>query len=284
MLKDTEYTEPERRILERLESKLPGERLEAELELNALGGAGITFLLKVIQVEGAKLQGRKKMLGAIVGVIVALVVPTIIALVAMGHVTALPGLAGLSGLGALGVMLAPSPRRLRATELLGQSTDPRAIGPIADALSTQDPKAKLALIKSLFRLMPMLNHESNLEVTPSQRDRLRKLLFTRDPDRESELAIVLIDGLVSLRDIGALHALHTVSKKRVSTESGKLALRKAFQGIAELEAIKLMQDAPNSLLRASSANGDQLLRAASANIETPAEQLLRPGSANGDTS
>jgi hypothetical protein len=282
-VKYSEDTDQERGLLKRLESKLPGERLEAELELNALGGAGTTFLLKIIENENANVQGRKRLLGLIVGLTVAIVVPTVIAMVALGLFAALSGLIGLSGLGALGTMVAPGPRRLRATELLGQSTDARAIGPIADALSTQDQKAKLALIKSLFRLLPMLNYERNLQVTESQRDRIRKLLFTRDLDRESELAIVLIDGLVALQDIGALHVLHTISKKRVTTASGNLALQKAFQGIADLEAIKLQQDAPNSLLRASSDNGDKLLRAASSNGETPAEQLLRPWSTNGDT-
>jgi hypothetical protein len=180
-------------------------------------------------------------------------------------------------------LLAPSARKVRATELLAQGSDANAIGALADALSTQDLKAKLALVPPIYRLLPAVTPAIAADLSPHQREQLRKLLLARNLDKEAELITVLADAMVVMKDTASLQPMRLLAQRKASTASGSRAQSHINQCIDALENIQAMEDDATSLLRAGKPNADTLLRPSAYERETPAEQLLRPGSANRDT-
>lgn len=167
-------------------------------------------------------------------------------------------------------------RREGILRILNDCDDRSILGPMAELLENRflDPSP------ALIRLLPTLRASDADMLTPHQRLCLYRRLRSREYRRSraakaEELALAI---LKALEQIGEPEAIPYVEHMAASAKAAQLR-QAAEDCLPYLEKRSAERRETETLLRASAPQAafEELLRAAQANAETPAHQLLRPG-------
>lgn len=152
---------------------------------------------------------------------------------------------------------------------LGQSADPRMAGAFALCLSDQSAEIRKAASNVLKELLPKLQESDRSRFSSAEREALVKALGGKD----EALTLAILKALEQIGDDQALARVQELSAR------GSAAVRSAAADcLPFLQARAEEARQARTLLRASQPepSGDELLRPAQAEPETPTEQLLRP--------
>ncbi len=175
-----------------------------------------------------------------------------------------------------------SARAKSAAKALLQYDDPRAIGPLAEMLTTEDAELRGEIRRALLKLLPEAPMSLRASITVEQTDCLNKALTAKDP----ELELAILKGLHQFGTGRSLLAVRTLAQGEdweVWSNSGRgprSALRQAAVDLVPiLESVAREEALRDTLLRPASSpdSPDQvLLRPVGPSTNIDETQLLRP--------
>jgi hypothetical protein len=277
--KDSEKTDPSRAALSDLDSRNKKKRERAKVELERLGADSIEEVLTLVRSEAEKRRKRKRNLKVCLTMYLTFVGVCIVVWLGNGVVTGswshFPKqlFNSFSSFGALSAMMAATQTQKAGTEWLAQFNDPRAIGPLLDALVLKDTKLQEVARAALKRLLPQANRDHASLLTVEHRGILRSQL--RSKDREFRLAV--LKSLPLLEDLDALPVVeslvHDLEKQGQPDETVLSAARETLSDLKDLQQLARERE---TLLRPSeAADGSHLLRPVTSKPEAEPEKLLR---------
>jgi hypothetical protein len=277
--KDSEKIDQSRAALGDLDSRNKQKREQAKIQLERLGADSIEDVLTLVRSEAEKRSKRKRNLKICLTMYLTFVAVCIVIWLGNGIVTGNWGhfpkqvFNSFSSFGALSAMLAATQAQKAGTEWLAQFNDPRAIGPLLDALILKDSKLQEVARGALKRLLPQANRDHASLLTADQRGILR--LQLRSKDRDFRLAV--LKSLPLLEDLDALPAVesfvHDIEKQSQPDET---VLSTARETLSDLKDLRQLARERETLLRPSEAAEDShLLRPVTSTSEADPEKLLR---------
>lgn len=168
-------------------------------------------------------------------------------------------------------------RRRALAARLAEYEDVRAVGPLADLLTTSDPRLRKTARVGLIRLLPLLTSGDAHWLPPEQRDRLCQVL--EDAERQPELAEAILRAFAHVGDGNVLGAVQRVADMRARAARHKLLKATARECLPILRARIGQENARQTLLRPhTSPHGDPatLLRGTTQADAPCSAELLRP--------
>lgn len=170
--------------------------------------------------------------------------------------------------------------------ILEHTEDLKLIGPAISMYIHRDGplRTRMALGKTLCRLLPQLRSSHSILFTGSQKQDLLRLLSTvastDNADEKSIIVRVTLQTLKALEQIGDESAIPVVQNLASPTLNQNTMVQQAASECLEFLRVNAgRQREMQTLLRASAAATaapDTLLRPASGSMDTAPEQLLRP--------
>ena len=298
-MKEQNRTTEGRELVKGLMSRFLGERIHAQERLKAMGPGAVDALLAVIDAEQRKLRIRRRIYYGIVGSFVLIGLPLAAWIVyrgmmvgnseAMGKALggALGGIIGGWGGGLVGGTIAlmfPSQFQIAASAALAQVDDPRAVGPLLEAVvSKMNPSvdSRVSAAMALLRMLPNLGAEEYELLTAHQRNCIHRLLREPHVSKETDLVLAALD---TIRRVGDTRALPAVTRLAESSAGDALSLAKCHNVAHDcrdhLLSLQQSVSAAESLVRPSQPPGEEstILLRPTPTTETPANLLLRaPG-------
>ena len=259
------------RLIKHLGSKDVQLRVMAERDLRAMGSAAIEPMLLAV-VEELRSRGRWQLFcAALIGIVVAV---DIIKAIEHGLFSVNP--AGLASILLFFLRLPGATTRQRSlVHILADINDPRAVGPLADALAftdSSDWEARKVAKASLIRILPQLRSSDAHMLNGTQRKQLGGALSGRDKP-------LILATLKALEQVGDERDLPFVEKV---CSADREVMEAAKACLLFLRIRTEQKKVSNTLLRASSPNSatpDMLLRPATGKRPTEPQTLLRAGCA-----
>ncbi len=273
-----------KKALQKWNSPFIDVHLDADAELKSWGAKTPELLLQLLQGE-MLLQKRKKslfyaLLTFGIGIGIAWIVLSLFIL----HKPELLGLLGMLGsFGGLAALFSPSRHYLYAMQVLSETEDVRFVGYLAEALFIQvDARTKIAIARTLFRLLPQLTPESSGNLTNKHRNALYRILRTNNLDREASIVLATLDALERLNDTNAIPGVKALSQSTGTSPRQHTIREKARVVLIHLEEVRANSEMGSQLLRAAmpTVSGAELLRPASKSHEEEPQLLLRPSNDN----
>jgi hypothetical protein len=269
------------RLAKDLESRDKAKREQVQQEMERLGPAAIGDVLSLVQKEADKRRRRQRFIqwGLIIygGVIALIVAIWAVRGAATGDWDGFPRdiLKSFGSLGGLFIAYAAvSASQKAGTEFLAKYNDPRAIGPLLDALEFPDKKLQGVVLSALVRLLPTLEPQHSETLTAEQRGILRARLKTGPADF-TEAALKALSVLGDTAAIPDVEASIQRLERQKSADPGLLTAARTT--LSRLEEIRERLREKETLLRpADAVEGDRLLRPAESAGEVDPAVLLRP--------
>lgn len=268
-------------LLRRLSSRKEAARAEALREARALPPEDLLELVRLTHRSGSRAW---KQAGKISGIVVTLyfleqvfnqkLYPLDVALIALS----MPISLRLSS--------AATSRQQALAKLLEEVEDVRFIGPalaLLHPVETRDKATKQVARSVLKRLLPRLTATDHDLLTSAQKHSLLILLTMRYDDVDLTLAI--LKALEQIGDEKAIPVVEELSHEPAASVNMRRVRDAANDCLPFLRARVKQAEQSQMLLRASMPDApDTLLRAASAQPDvTPAEELLRPQESEHET-
>jgi hypothetical protein len=270
----------------KLRSRRIGERIEAEVALQAMGPAAIDGLLAVISKEQRTRRRRRNIYFGIVALFCLTCLPAAAWVVYTALATHNPGLFGALGgilgggggglLGGFAWLLAPTQNQVLANGVLSRIEDKRAVGPLLQALQsvTTDPFSRTAAGIALLKIAHKLHKDDETHIDAEQRACLNKALRATDPRRESDFLAALLVLAAKVGDAETLVAIEPLTHKTSSHERESNVLQMARESYDQLKwRIERSRDSATLLRPTAAGAPDSLLRPASG-VQTMEDQLL----------
>lgn len=169
----------------------------------------------------------------------------------------------------------------QALNAISREQDTQAIGHVLSILmgGTSDVETIKTAQNTLLHLLPDLKEEELSRLSAWQRLYLYGGIKFRNPDRDGELQIALLDTFERLKDTRAIPAVQKLLRREVKTGKGRRVHEKAQQCLAALIERSEQAQADTTLLRAANSPEpptEELLRPATSTQEGAPQQLLRP--------
>lgn len=268
-----------RGVLKNWNSPYIEDHLNAEEVLKSWGQRTPELLLELLETEAHRQKRKRTLFWVLLSSIITLVVALVLYITVILQRPELLGLIGMVGsVGGLAGLLAPSRYYLLAIQLLAQTEDVRFVGYLAEALFLPlDGKTKVAMARTLIRLLPQLNKETHINLTQRQRNALYRIVRASNATKETRLIHATLDALLQMQDTGAIPAIRSRATAKGATPQ-EISLREHAQTVLiPLEELQSRLDVGNELLRASSPiSSEDLLRPAYKTEVESQEVLLRP--------
>lgn len=152
----------------------------------------------------------------------------------------------------------------------------RLIGMLVAALESDDLSTKHTAMKTLTRWLPRIAAGDGEYLNRWQRQRLCRWLRMENAPANPEWITAIIRALTKIGDMGALPHLQRLADSAAVTVGGKRVKTEAESGRVQLEMLQARSEVNKTLLRASNAPSDDLLRPADSRGTGDETQLLRP--------
>jgi len=283
----------------KLRSKRVGERIEGEVELQAMGPIAVDGLLTIIRQEEKKRRTRRNIYFALAGAFCLFGLPATAYCVFMMLTSTQAGAAGmysgaLSGilggggggiLGGFSWLLVPTADQVTASSALGRLEDKRAAGPLLTALQSGmlEPTMRTSAGLAILRISHKLTEDDEMLVNATEREHLNQAIKGANPTREHDFLSALLLLAAKVGDVRTLEVVQGVSWKAPNNERTIRLRDTANQTALRIQERIGRNRASETLLRPATSAlslSENLLRPAGTSVPTESSELLRASNSN----
>jgi hypothetical protein len=263
-------------LAKRLGSRNAQVRDRAEQQIQEMGTAGRDVLISIMRYEEQRRKSRREQMYIHTALYaVAFVMPALLFYLnnhAFWRFSMF--LCGMSG-GLVGnalLAMVVTRTHTNAAYLLAKHFDDVSIvGPLAEALEYRSKAVREAATAALIRLLPRLQPNDSDLLTSEQHNSLHRTLTGNNP----ELVLAVLVALGKIGDSGAIPNVEKLAAGLGVAAEDERIRDMAQQTLLVLRQRVELQRAPQTLLRAASEEGGELLRAATGSRGEEANELLR---------
>jgi hypothetical protein len=275
-----ELTAEAKALAKRLGSRKVQVRNQAEQQIQEMGTAGRDILVSIMRHEEQQRKSRRRdVYSSLAWSPLFLGIPAILAGHGLDPISVLVCTAISGLLGSVPFALVVTRAHTNAAYLLAKHFDDVSIvGPLAEALEYRSKRVREAATAALIRLLPLLQTSDSDLVNSEQRNCLHRALMGNSP----ELVVAVLGALGQIGDSRAIPNVERLAAGLGVAVEDERIRKMAQETVLLLRQRMELQRAPQTLLRAASEEGGELLRAATGSEGPEANVLLRATAVGND--